>query len=207
MTSYDSDRENGHDGSTQLDDRDVRALTEYMTVLHEGGDVYSVTTESGSEYRVDAREGRCTCPDHKHRGVRCKHRRRVAYATGEEPVPAWADTDAVDPQLGTHVDGSPQVAATDGGVAVESDDSAASVRPTYIVLGVDERGASHVYDTDTETVHIVHDDGSRGRRVIGEGQTVDEWMDAVADGWGWANRRYGAGVYFDRIAAAGGLDR
>jgi hypothetical protein len=64
-----------------------------------------------------------------------------------------------------------------------------------------------VYDTDTETVHIVHDDGSRGRRVIGEGQTVDEWMDAVADGWGWANRRYGAGVYFDRIAAAGGLDR
>ena len=101
---------------TELDDRDAAALTEYMTVLAEGGDVYSVTTESGREYVVDAREGRCTCPDHEYRDTRCKHLRRVAFATGERSVPAWADTDAVDPQLGLHVDGSPQVVATDGGV-------------------------------------------------------------------------------------------
>ena len=107
--------------STELDDRDVRALTEYMTVLDEGGDTYSVTTESGSEYRVDAREGRCTCPDDEHRDARCKHRRRVAFATGEESIPAWADIDAVDPQLGEHVDGGPQLAATDGGVILEDE--------------------------------------------------------------------------------------
>jgi hypothetical protein len=35
---------------TDLEDRDVRALTEYMTVLPLGGDVYSATTQSGSEY-------------------------------------------------------------------------------------------------------------------------------------------------------------
>ena len=104
------------DGCTDLEDRDVRALTEYITTLPLGGDVYSVTTESGSEYRVDAREGRCTCPDHQYRKVRCKHIRRVAFATGARPIPEWADTDEVDAQLGQHVDGTPKVAATDGGV-------------------------------------------------------------------------------------------
>jgi len=105
--------------SNDLEDRDVRALTEYMTVLPLGGDVYSVTTQSGSEYRVDAREGRCTCPDHQYREVRCKHIRRVVFATGERPVPAWVDADEVDAQLGQHVDGTPKVAVTDGGVTFE----------------------------------------------------------------------------------------
>jgi predicted nucleic acid-binding Zn finger protein len=112
----------------ELDARDVRALTEYMTVLPKGGDVYSVTTESGSEYTVDAREGRCTCPDYKHNlptddgRHRCKHAARVAYATGGRPVPAWVDTDAVDPDLGAHVDATPRVAATDGGIVEAGDD-------------------------------------------------------------------------------------
>lgn len=104
--------------STDLDQRDVRALKEYMTTLPLGGDVYSVTTQSGSEYRVDAREGRCTCPDHQYRGVRCKHVRRVAFATGERPIPAWVNTDEVDAQLGEHVEETPKVAATDGGVTL-----------------------------------------------------------------------------------------
>ena len=107
--------------STDFDRRDARALTEYMTVLGEGGDVYSVTTESGSEYAVDAREGRCTCPDHQHRGARCKHLRRVAFATGAEPIPAVVDPGAVDPDLGAHVDATPRVAATDGGELLEDD--------------------------------------------------------------------------------------
>ncbi len=113
---------------TELDARDARALTEYMTALPLGGDVYSVTTESGSEYRVDARTGRCTCPDAKHNlptddgREQCKHFARVAYATGERPVPAWVDTDAVDPDLGAHVDATPRVAATDGGIIEAGDD-------------------------------------------------------------------------------------
>ncbi|WP_257298377.1 SWIM zinc finger family protein [Haloarchaeobius sp. FL176] len=105
--------------SNDLEQRDARALTEYMTVLPLGGDVYSVTTQSGSEYRVDAREGRCTCPDHEYREVRCKHIRRIAFATGERPIPAWVDADEVDAQLGEHVEKTPKVAATDGGVTLE----------------------------------------------------------------------------------------
>ena len=115
MTSTTAER---HE-SNGLEDRDVRALTEYMTVLPLAGDVYSVTTQSGSEYRVDAREGRCTCPDHQYREVKCKHCRRVTFATGERPIPAWVDTDEVDAQLGQHVDRTPKVAATDGGVTLE----------------------------------------------------------------------------------------
>ncbi|WP_206043408.1 hypothetical protein [Haloarcula rubripromontorii] len=100
------------DGCTDLEKRDVRALTEYMTALPKGGDVYSVTTESGSEYRVDALEERCTCPDYKHNlptdggRERCKHLSRVAFATGERPIPKWASPEAIDSQLGKHTDGS-----------------------------------------------------------------------------------------------------
>jgi hypothetical protein len=104
--------------SNDLEQRGVRALTEYMTVLPLGGDVYSVTTQSGSEYRVDACEGRCTCPDHQYREVECKHIRRVAFATGNRPIPAWVDADEVDAQLGEHVEEIPKVAATDGGVTL-----------------------------------------------------------------------------------------
>jgi hypothetical protein len=78
-----------------------------------------VTTESGSEYRVDALEGRCTCPDHQYREVECKHLRRTAFATGERPIPAWVDADEVDAQLGEHVEETPKTAATDGGVTLE----------------------------------------------------------------------------------------
>jgi hypothetical protein len=119
MTDYTTTEVEG----TDLEQRDVRALTEYMTVLPLGGDVYSVTTESGSEYRVDALEGRCTCPDKQYNleeGEHCKHERRVRFATGRWAIPAWTDTDEVDGQLGEHVEGLPKVAATDGGVTLAS---------------------------------------------------------------------------------------
>lgn len=86
---------------SEVDDRTRRALTEKMTVIEEGPDLYNVITESGSEYSVDAREKRCTCPDHKHRNAVCKHIRRVAYATGEREIPAGVT--GVDPLLGDHV--------------------------------------------------------------------------------------------------------
>lgn len=113
--------------------RDIRALTEYHSVLGETGrargadDLYLVVSESGLEYLVDARLGSCECPDHRHREVRCKHIRRVAYAMGDRPVPVWIDTDAVDPQLGEHVDATPRVAATDGGVIDDSADDRATL--------------------------------------------------------------------------------
>ena len=80
----------------------------------------------------------------------------------------------------------------------KSSGTAARVRPAYIRLGVDEREASHVYDTRTETVHIIHPDGSRGRRCL-NGQPIEAWVDAVADGWGWDERTYGRDVLFDQL--------
>ena len=48
-------------------------------------DLFPVVSQSGTEYLVDRREGGCTCPDHEHRGVRCKHLRRVAFAESASP--------------------------------------------------------------------------------------------------------------------------
>ena len=119
MTQFDSGRENGHE-SIDLEPRTERALTQYLTVLADVGratgadDLFLVVSQSGSEYLVDTREGRCECDDHHYRGVRCKHLRRVAFATGGETIPAGVD--GVDPQLGEHTDETPRRAASDGGV-------------------------------------------------------------------------------------------
>ena len=111
------------DGSTELNDRDVRALTEYMTVLDKGGDIYTVIGENGGgAYHVDSRKGRCTCPDHKHGSTRCKHIRRVGFATGDEAIPAWIDRGGLDSQLGDHVAGEVHFSATDGGVTVSTNE-------------------------------------------------------------------------------------
>lgn len=101
--------------SIELDDRTVRALTESMTVLPEGEDIYTVVGENGNgEYRVDTRVGRCTCRDHRFRDVECKHIRRVAFAVGDRPIPGGVD--GVDPLLGEHTDGERRSTTTDGGV-------------------------------------------------------------------------------------------
>lgn len=120
---------NATHGYESIDPRTERALTECMSVLPEGGDVYTVVGENGGTYRVDGREQRCTCPDHRHRNPDggCKHIRRVAFATGAESVPAGVD--GVDPQLGEHTDAAPQVVATDGagGIIDASADDGAEI--------------------------------------------------------------------------------
>lgn len=125
MTDFDTTAlETAVTDCTELEPRDARALTEYMTSLPLGGGIYSVTTQSESEYRVDVREGCCTCPDYKHNldgDGECKHLRRVAFATGDRALPAWVNVEAVDPQLGLHVDGSPSIATTDGGTLADVD--------------------------------------------------------------------------------------
>lgn len=114
MSTNTRNAEDSTESPTDLDDRDARALTEYMTVLPEGGDVFAVIGENGNgEHRVDARAGRCTCPDAEYRlddDERCKHERRVEFATGRRAVPEWVDDDAVDEQLGEHVDDADHVA-------------------------------------------------------------------------------------------------
>lgn len=58
-----------------------------MSVLALGDGLYEVESASGSTYLVDLEAGRCTCPDHIFRGVRCKHVRRVAIEVTEGLVP------------------------------------------------------------------------------------------------------------------------
>jgi len=105
-----------------LDERDARALTEVMTVEEDVGrvrgceDMYLVTTGSGSTYLVDMHQQACECWDDKARSAGCKHRRRVAFATGRRPIPAWADRAAIDDGLGDHVDGEPDYEHFDRGV-------------------------------------------------------------------------------------------
>jgi len=136
-TAYDADLEDDsrperEDGC--IDERDRRALEQYLSVLDDIGrargadDLYMVVSESGSEYLVDIRgAGSCECPDATYRDVTCKHQRRVKFATGLRPVPAGIDPADVDDQLGEHVDGEPEFAegnralVTDGGVATVSD--------------------------------------------------------------------------------------
>jgi hypothetical protein len=89
----------------QLDDRDVRALTEYMTTIPiaNAPDLYDVVSSSGRTYRVDARDGSCECAYARHRDTECKHIRRARFAAGDREIPEWVDREAVDPQLGEQI--------------------------------------------------------------------------------------------------------
>lgn len=74
-------------GSVQpdIEPRTIRAATEIMTVIEEADALFSVTTQSGSEYTVDLREPACSCPDYTHRESvkECKHIRRVRLSVGQ----------------------------------------------------------------------------------------------------------------------------
>jgi hypothetical protein len=105
--------------SNDLDPRDARALTQHMTVLPEGGSLFSVTSQSGNEYTVDAKRGRCECDDMAHNlpdGDReeCKHLARVRFATGERAIPSWVNMDRVHDLLGYHLDrAEPRIMSSD----------------------------------------------------------------------------------------------
>ena len=97
-----------------VDGLDRRALTQFLTVLEDQGRVrdrdgqYLVVSESGAEYLVDARLMSCECPDHKFRDRDCKHIKRVAYATGQRPIPPIVDPDDVAGEFGEHCGGEPR---------------------------------------------------------------------------------------------------
>lgn len=97
-----------------LDERSRRAREEPMAVTSFGTDLYEVESASGETYTVDVTGGRCTCPDHLFRNVRCKHLRRVAIEITEGRVPPpgfvadacavcddplWVERDARQPRL------------------------------------------------------------------------------------------------------------
>ena len=71
-----------------VEPRTLRTATEHVTVIEEARSLFSVTTQSGSEYTVDLREPACTCPNFEYRdGVKeCKHIRRVRLEVGQIDV-------------------------------------------------------------------------------------------------------------------------
>ena len=84
--------------------------------------IVSVVSHSGEEYRVDVREGRCTCPDHEHRDARCKHihRARVALAARRfrpTPSPLWTRT-----RTSARTPPGPAVTTADGGTVEAGDE-------------------------------------------------------------------------------------
>ncbi|MFC3477952.1 SWIM zinc finger family protein [Halobacterium litoreum] len=74
--------------SPSSDGRSRRAREEPMRVSALGDSRYEVATAPGNVYEVDLDAGRCACPDHQFRGVRCKHLRRVALEVTAGNVPA-----------------------------------------------------------------------------------------------------------------------
>lgn len=100
---------------SDLEDRDIRALTEAMTVLGDrapapadADGLYLVTSASGSSYVVEPTLGACECADAEYRDERCKHIRRVAFETGARVLPPMIDTDAVDDQFRQFVTPEPE---------------------------------------------------------------------------------------------------
>lgn len=71
-------------------------------------------------------------------------------------------------------------------------DTRSSVRPAYILLGRDTAGASHVYRTTDETIHVVQD-GERVQKFVLDGRSVDDYVTFVRDDVDdreWETRRY-----------------
>lgn len=104
-------------GIDKIETRDVRALTECMSVLGHVGrardadGLYLVVSESGSEYLVDVLGGACECPDHEHREAHCKHLRAAEFASGRREIPEWVDREEINNSLGDHIDAGPVFAS------------------------------------------------------------------------------------------------
>jgi hypothetical protein len=71
-----------------------RARVERMAVRTVGGGQYDVLTADDAVYSVNLPKSRCTCPDHRYRGARCKHLCRVAIEVTEGRVPAPGEREA-----------------------------------------------------------------------------------------------------------------
>lgn len=74
--------------AAQLTDRDIRALSERMTVFVEAPGLFTVYAEA-STYLVDLETEACECPDSEYRDPEggCKHIRRVRFTTGARDIP------------------------------------------------------------------------------------------------------------------------
>lgn len=78
-----------------------------MAVVEREPGLFRVYSEDGTERTVDADTGACTCADAEYNldnGEKCKHARRVDFATGERAIPEWVNREAVDSFLAHDLD-------------------------------------------------------------------------------------------------------
>ena len=79
---------------------EARALRERMVVVEDDPECWDdneVAVYSGdTRYAVNPVLGWCSCPSDQYHDGRCKHRERVAFATGHKEIPAWVNRDKVD---------------------------------------------------------------------------------------------------------------
>lgn len=80
------------------DTRAERARSEPMAVVPVGDGYYDVVTEEDHVYTVSLPAGRCTCPDSRIRGARCKHLRRAAMdvSAGRVPPPGRREAECAE---------------------------------------------------------------------------------------------------------------
>lgn len=74
---------------TAASSRSLRAVSEYMSVIPEAPDLYTVVGQSGKAYTVDLRDDpACTCSDFRYRRAvdECKHVLRARLETGRADV-------------------------------------------------------------------------------------------------------------------------
>lgn len=117
--------------SIDVEPRTRRALEEPLSVVSLDGTpvdsreetIVMVVSGSGESYHVDvAGDGRCECPDHKHRNAECKHIRRARAALGIAPIDSRTlGAVDVDEQLAANAPG-PVVATSDGGIIEAGDE-------------------------------------------------------------------------------------
>jgi hypothetical protein len=86
----------------------------------------------------------------------------------------------------------------------QGNDGTARVRPKYIFLGIDANGSHHVAHTPSETVRIVHPDGSRATKDLTDPACpvngIDAYVDYIAELGGWADQRYGRDLFAEFLA-------
>lgn len=159
------------------DGRSRRARREEMRVVPVGDGTYEVWSRSGHVYDVDVEHGRCTCPDHRFRDVRCKHLRRVAIeiTLGEVPAPGeraascaacgtefFVDRDSVDPVYCEDCTLEPGELVVDREtgdlvVVVESTaDRANEVRIPERGWTVADHHSNREYDADDQVVDVLY---------------------------------------------------
>lgn len=77
-----------------------------------------------------------------------------------------------------------------------------AVRPTYVLLGTDAEGGTHLYRTSDETIFAFSPDGTRQYRFDVAGIAVDDYVAHVTDARGWAHCNYAPGGIGGMLARA-----